>query len=228
MFVLGFLFVDKLVHCLIYVRKPYIFGIPNTLFGIPNTYLEFKIPYSEFQIRIWNSKYIFRIPNTVFGIPNRVFGIPNTYLEFQIRYSEFQIRIWNSKYPIRNSKYVFGIPNNVFGIPNREGEIFKNSKYVFGIPNSIFHILNFEFGWRFQAFVFMTAAEASVLTFLYWFCINTKFNHILIYPVCVSKQNNIPKPGCQVDPCAVFMCVQYDVFLAMVAVAFSPLHAPKV
>ena len=66
-------------------------------------YLEFRIAYLEFQIRVWNSEY--------------VFGIPNTYLEFQIR-------IWNSE-------------------------------YVFGIPNSMFHILNFEFGWQFQAFVYM-------------------------------------------------------------------------
>ena len=70
----------------------------------------------DFQIPFLNSKYEFKIPNTVFGIPNAYsefhivyFGIPNTYSEFlyfDILYLEFRICIWNSKYIFRIPSYL--------------------------------------------------------------------------------------------------------------------------
>ena len=80
------------------LEPPSKFKIQNMKYAIWNSKYVFGIPntYSEFQIRIWNSKYpirnskyVFGIPNTLFGIPNTLFGIPNSYLEFQICYSEF-------------------------------------------------------------------------------------------------------------------------------------------
>ena len=40
-----------------------------------------------------------------------------------------------------------------------------NSEYVFGIPNNIFQSLNFEFRWRFQAFV--NNSKCILYVFLY-------------------------------------------------------------
>ena len=39
--------------------------------------------------------------------------------------------------------------------PNSKFEIcYWNSKYIYRIPNMYLDISNFEYGWRFQAFVF--------------------------------------------------------------------------